>query len=83
MHKSEALSLELIQVVEEIQFYQKQIEFLDIKLKAPVAIMQNPLFTIPYTGFRLAAIILSEIDDIKRIKSPDQLLAFDGMTSSI
>ena len=80
--KSEALSFELVQVVEEIQFYQKQIEILDKKLKSLVNDLQSPLLTIPGIGFRLTAIILAEIGDITRFSSPDQLLAFAGLEPS-
>ena len=79
---SEVLSFELTQVIEGIRFFQRQIDTLDKKLKILVAQTHTPLLSIPGIGYRLAAIILSEIGDIHRFHSPDQLLAFAGLDPS-
>lgn len=79
---SEAASFELSQVIEHIQFAKKQLAALDKKIEATVAETKTPLTSIPCIGFRLAAVIISEIGDVKRFETPDQLLAFAGLDPS-
>jgi len=79
---SHALAFELVQVIESIEFFQNQILTLDAKLKLLVEELDSPLLTIPGIGYRLAAIILSEIGDVSRFSSPDKLLAFAGVEPS-
>lgn len=79
---SDALSFELTQVIAEVQFIQKQINALDMKLKELMKAAQTPLLGIPGISYRLAAVILAEIGDIHRFRSPDQLLAFAGLDPS-
>lgn len=80
--QSEALSFELQQVIDQIEFFNRQIKALDQQLKQMVTDLNTPLTTIPGIGYRLAAIILAEIDDIARFASPDQLLAYAGLDPS-
>lgn len=79
---SEALSFELIQVIESIQFFERQIHVLDKQLAGFVKALGTPLLSIPGIGCTLAAIILAEIGDINRFASPDKLLAFAGLDPS-
>ena len=79
---SEALSFELIQVIESIQFFERQIHVLDKQLAGFVKALVTPLLSIPGIGCTLAAIILAEIGDINRFASPDKLLAFAGLDPS-
>lgn len=80
--QSQALSFELIQVIELLNFQQQQIDSLDKELRKIVEKMHSPLLSIPGIGFRLAAIILTEIGNIKAFESPDKLLAFAGLDPS-
>lgn len=80
--ESESLSFELVQVIESIQFYERQIFVLDKQLAAFVKAMGTPLLSIPGIGCTLAAYILAEIGDITRFASPDKLLAFAGLEPS-
>jgi transposase len=79
---SEALSFELVQVIESILFYERQISVLDKQLAVLVKAMGTPLLSIPGIGCTLAAIILAEIGDVTRFASPDKLLAFAGLEPS-
>lgn len=42
-------------------------------------IINSPILTIPGVGYTLGAMIISEIDDIKRFSNPSKLLAFAGL----
>ena len=67
------LILELDADIEEIE---KQIQSIMDGLNSPIT-------TIPGMGFRMAAIILAEVGNFTRFDSPDKLLAYAGMSSSI
>lgn len=79
---SPALSFELTQLIQQIRFLQEQIAELDKTIRKTVQATNTPLLTIPGIGPILAAIILAEIGDIHRFRSPDQLLAFAGLEPS-
>ena len=80
--ESRALSFELVQTIQAIEFLDTQIAELDKELEALMDEMDSPLMTIPGIGFRLAATIHAEIGDITRFASPDKLLAFAGLEPS-
>lgn len=80
--ESEALSFELTQVIETIEFAQRKIDELDKVIHACVQTLQTPLISIPGISYCLASIILAEIGDISRFASPDKLLAFAGLEPS-
>ena len=42
-------------------------------------IVNSPILTIPGVGYTLGAMIISEIDNIKRFSNPSKLLAFAGL----
>ena len=44
--------------------------------------MDPPILTIPGINYRMGAMILAEIGDISRFASPDQLLAYAGLSPS-
>lgn len=44
--------------------------------------LDSPITTIPGLGFRMAAMILAEVDDFTRFDSSDKLLAYAGMSPS-
>ena len=47
-----------------------------------MAKINSPITSIPGLGFRMAAIILSEIGDFSNFDSPDKILAFAGISPS-
>nr|OLS54450.1 transposase IS116/IS110/IS902 family protein [Sporomusa sphaeroides DSM 2875] len=44
--------------------------------------MLSPITTIPGIGYRMGAMILSEVGDFSRFDSPDKILAYAGLSPS-
>lgn len=74
-----AASFELQQTIRLINYYLDEIDILDSKIKELLIQMKTPLITIPGISYTLASIILSEIGDIRRFKTPAKVLAFAGL----
>lgn len=79
---SPARSLELQQVIEQIYFFNSQIEAVEKQIACIVSAMDSPLLTIPGIGIIIASVTIAEIGDIRRFDTPDQLLAFAGLEPS-
>ena len=79
---SPAAALELQLTLQHLDFLRQQINKLDKAIRAAVVKAQSPIMSIPGIGPTLAAIILSEIGDIRRFSSPDKLQAFAGLDPS-
>lgn len=80
---SEVTELELIQTIEQLYLYEKQIKKVDKSIQEIMDILDSPIVTIPGISYRLGSIILAEIGDIHNFETPSQLLAFAGMEPSI
>lgn len=80
--ESMACSLELQQVIEQIQLYNRQINYVEKQIKAIVENMQTKITSIPGIGLITGAVILAEIGDISRFPTPDKLQAFAGLDPS-
>ncbi|WP_438839157.1 IS110 family transposase [Streptococcus pluranimalium] len=80
---SPALSLELIQLIETIKHYDKQINQLQEEMNRLMTELESPITSIPGIGSRLGAIILAEIKTIHNFKNPNQLQAFAGLDPAI
>jgi transposase len=78
-----SLSFELQQTIRLIKSIQTEIDALELKIKEVVTEIDSPIMTIPGISYTLAAIILSEIGDIKKFPNPAKLLAFAGLDPSI
>lgn len=76
---SDAVSFELMQTIDLIDFYSSKINDLEDKIKLIMDEIQSPLMSIPGVSYTLASIILAEIVDINRFDNPNQLLAFAGL----
>jgi transposase len=81
--KCSATSFELQQTIRLINFYSEEITLLDSKIKDLLIKIKTPLLSIPGISYTLAGIILSEIGNIHRFKTPAKLLAFAGLEPSI
>lgn len=66
---SPALSLELVQLIESIQHYDKQINQVQEEINLLMIKLNSPITSIPGTGSRLGAIILAEIKTIHNFKN--------------
>ena len=80
---SPALSLELVQLIESIKHYDKQINQVQEEINLLMVELDSPITSIPGIGTRLGAIILAEIKTIHNFKNPNQLQAFAGVDPAI
>lgn len=80
---SDSIALLIRQYIEQIRFVEKQVDAIDAEIARLLAAFDNQLTTITGIGPTLAAIILSEIGDIKRFDSSAKLAAFAGIDPSV
>ena len=80
---SPALSLELVQLIESIKHYDKQINQVQEEINLLMVELDSPITSIPGIGSRLGANILAEIKTIHNFKNPNQLQAFAGLDPAI
>lgn len=74
-----AIDLQIQCLIKQLHLYQKQIKDIDISIMTLMEIINSPILTIPGVGYTLGAMIISEIDDIKKFSNPSKLLAFAGL----
>lgn len=80
---SEISELELVQTLEQLNLYEKQIKEADKRIQEMMDTLDSPIVTIPGISYRLGSVIIAEIGDIHNFQNPSQLLAFAGMEPSI
>jgi len=74
-----AIELQIQCLIKQLHLYQKQIQDIDISIMTLMEIINSPILTMPGVGYTLGAMIISEIDDIKKFSNPSKLLAFAGL----
>lgn len=79
----DAFSFQLKQLIDRINFLDKQIEALDIEIMKYYEQFDCYLHTIPGIGIIGAATILAEIGDISRFKNSSALVAFAGIDPTV
>ena len=79
----DAFSFQLKQLIDRMNFLDKQIEALDCQILEYYEKFDCYLHTIPGIGMIAAATILAEIDDINRFKSSSALVAFAGIDPTV
>ncbi len=77
-----AKSLELQHTIRLIRELDKEIDEIEVAIKAIIDEMAPPILTIPGIAYRMGAMILAEIGDLSRFDSPDKLLAYAGLSPS-
>lgn len=77
-----AKSLELRHTLTLIEVLDNEISEVEDEIDSIMSVLNSPLTEIPGIGNRMAAMILAEIGDITRFSSPDQILAYAGMSPS-
>lgn len=77
-----AKSLELKHTVVLIRVLSEEIEEIESEIKNLMDELHSPITSIPGMGYRMAAMILSEIGDFSDFDSPDKILAFAGLSPS-
>ena len=79
----DAFSFQLKQLIDRMNFHDKQIEALDIEIMKYYEQFGCYLHTIPGIGIIGAATILAEIGDISRFKNSSALVAFAGIDPTV
>ena len=79
----DAFSFQLKQLIDRMNFLDKQIEALDIEIMKYYEQFDCYLHTIPGIGIIAAATILAEIGDINRFKSSSALVAFADIDPTV
>ena len=79
----DAFSFQLKQLIDRMNFLDKQIEALDIEIMKYYEQFDCYLHTIPGIGIIGAATILAEIGDISRFKNSSSLVAFAGIDPTV
>ena len=79
----DAFSFQLKQLIDRMNFLDKQIEALDCQILEYYEKFDCYLHTIPGIGMIAAATILAEIGDINRFKSSPALVAFAGIDPTV
>lgn len=77
-----AKSLELKHTIALIQVLNAEIEEVESEIQKIMDAIDSPITTIPGINFRMGAMILAEIGDFNRFESPDQILAYAGLSPS-
>ena len=81
--ESENLSLMVVQMIEQIELYERQIKVLEGCISEFFSSYDSSLTELPGIGPVLGAVILSEIGDINRFSSAKKLAAFAGIDPSV
>lgn len=77
-----AKSLELRHTIQLVRILSDEIDEVETQIQDIMAKINSPITSIPGLGFRMAAMILSEIGDFSKFDSPDKILAFAGISPS-
>lgn len=80
---SDSIALLIRQYIEQIRFVEIQVTAIDTEIARLLASFDSQLTTITGIGSTLAAVILSEIGDIRRFDSPAKLAAFAGIDPAV
>jgi transposase len=79
----DAFSFQIKQLIEQINFLEKQLGDLDKEITKLLARTNTVITTISGVGNILGAAIISEIGDIERFDTPGKLVAFAGLDASV
>ncbi len=80
---SPAREFELVQIIENIQHYEKLIKQANHKIDELMAEINSVIVSVPGISNRLGSVILAEIRNINTFNNPAQLQAFAGLEPSI
>ena len=83
MFASDSFSLLIRQYIEQIRFVEKQISDIEDEIARLLSNFDNKLTSITGIGPVLAAVILSEIGDVRKFDSASKLAAFAGIDPAV
>ena len=82
-YSDRTLAFELQQTIRLIEHFEEEISFLTKEQEKLLNSLNSPITSVTGISTNLGSIILSEIGDIHRFKTPSKLLAFAGLEPSI
>ena len=77
-----AKSLELKHTIHLIEVLSEEIDEIETLIREIMDENPSPILSIPGISYRMGAMILAEIGDFTRFSSPDQILAYAGLSPS-
>ena len=77
-----AKSLELKHTIHLIKVLSEEIDEIETLIREIMDENPSPILSIPGINYRMGAMILAEIGDFTRFSSPDQILAYAGLSPS-
>ena len=77
-----AKSLELKHTIHLIEVLSEEIDEIETLIREIMDENPSPILSIPGISYRMGAMILAEIGDFTRFNSPDQILAYAGLSPS-
>ncbi len=77
-----AKSLELKHTIHLIEVLSEEIDEIETLIKEIMDENPSPILSIPGISYRMGAMILAEIGEFSRFNSPDQILAYAGLSPS-
>ncbi len=77
-----AKSLELKHTIRLIRELDTEIEEIEKDIKTTIDEISSPILSIPGISYQIGAMIIAEIGDFSRFDSPDQILAYAGLSPS-
>ena len=80
---SPILSLQIKQVIAQIELFNHQLEQVDSSIAAAMEQIHSPIMTVPGIGYINGAMILSSIGDISRFSDASKLLAYAGLDPAV
>jgi len=80
--KMPSKSLELHHTIDLIRTLDAEIAEIESEIKKIMDELNSPITSIPGINLRMGAMILAEIGDFDRFESPDQILAYAGLSPS-
>lgn len=81
--ENNALSVQVIHAIEQIELYNRQIAEIEEKIENTMSAIDSVIKTIPGVGSLNGAMIISEIGDVTRFSHPSKLLAYAGLDPSV
>lgn len=81
--KDSSISLHVIQLIELIELYEKQVNDIEIKIADTIDKLDSKLLSVPGISLIACAIILGETNNIDNFATSKKLLAFAGLDPKI
>ena len=70
-------------IIDQIEFFSKQIDVIKQDIEKEINFINTPLMSIPGISFTISSTILGEINSINRFKDSSKLLAFCELNATI